>query len=251
MLPTTPSTSNPWARGTGDKQAPIDRLYARLEGMYLGRWRANFHTPEAIEAWAEAWSDALTRHRVTPKQAFAALQALELGGDRPPPTLPEFLALCQPPRLDYYEAFVHAVRNMAARAADEPGEWPEPAIYWAALDFGPYELRTLSYKQAETGWRRCLDRRRAAACPDVPPVMVVLPAPALDLAGKAMTSDEAKAAAMEAIAGMTGRAPSRRASRERARAFLAAHQDGKPVTLAQLAWAQAVERRLAQVGEDA
>lgn len=246
MLPTS-STSKPvpaWAQSTADQPAPIDRLYARLEGMYLARWRANFHTPEAIEAWSDAWADALSRHRVSPKCAFAALQALELSGGGPPPTLPEFLALCQPQRMNYHEAFLHAARNMEIRAGGEPGDWPESAIYWAAQDFGLYELRTQNFRQSEALWRRCLDRRRTSECPDVPEVMAALPAPAFDMAGKAMTSEEAKAAAKVAIAGMMTRAASPQVSLARARAILADEGNGKSVTPAIADWARAVVKRL-------
>ncbi len=72
---------------------PMDHLYAMLDAMYPGRWRANFTTSTAIEIWKETWAQAFDRKKLTPKQFKNGLeQCLDLF--KWPPSLPEFLEAC-------------------------------------------------------------------------------------------------------------------------------------------------------------
>ncbi len=98
-----------------------------------------------------------------------------------PPTLPEFLLLCRPP-VDHEAAFIEAVRQMRRRD-DGTDAWSAPAIYWAAVEFGSWELKQASWDRAKARWTRILDEKLAIRdLPAVPPRMDALPAPGQTIA---------------------------------------------------------------------
>lgn len=93
-----------------------------------------------------------------------------------PPTLPEFLLLCRPP-VDHEAAFIEAVKQMRQRD-NGTDTWSKPAVYWAAVEFGSWELRQASWDRAKARWTRILDEQLAKGeLPPVPPRMEALPAP--------------------------------------------------------------------------
>jgi hypothetical protein len=101
-----------------------------------------------------------------------------------PPTLPEFLMWCRPP-MDYEVAFVEAVNQMRNRD-DGSDTWSQPAIYWAAVEFGAWDLRQATWDRVKARWTRILEEQLAKSdLPPVPQRMDALPAP-----GKAMVSVE-------------------------------------------------------------
>jgi hypothetical protein len=226
----------------------IDKLYARFDGMYMQKWKSNFPSTSAIDNWNLAWADALSRHGIKPSVAFAAVQKCEAAFPWPP-SLPEFIALCRPP-LDYEQAFHDAVAQLQKRHSDEHDDfWPQPAIYWAAIDYGQFELRNASYGQAAARWKRLLDKRLEGECPAVQPFALQLAAPARNAEGAAITSEEAKAAAMAAMANLAAKRPSRDVAIDRARAVIARRAAGELVTPFQFSHAKEVLARLC--GSDA
>lgn len=248
----TSSTLNSWSvphdlrDGSGRKLSAIDRLYARFDAMYMQKWRSHFTSPEVIEDWKKAWSSALVRNGITLQMALAGLERCSAEYPKWPPSEGEFVALCKPP-LDYEEAFHDAVRQMHKRQMADPKDpdvWPHPAIYWAAMDFGQYELRHVSYSQAAGRWKRLLDKRLEGECPSVEPSRPQLAAPARNAEGAAITSAEAKAAAMRAMAQLANRAPSQALAIRRARDILARKEAGEPITQAQVAFAKEALARL-------
>lgn len=101
-----------------------------------------------------------------------------------PPTLPEFLLWCRP-SIDYEIAFFEAVKQMRNRDAGND-TWSQPAVYWAAVEFGAWDLRQASWDRVKVRWTRILEEQLAKSnLPPVPPRMVALPAP-----GKATASME-------------------------------------------------------------
>lgn len=110
-----------------------------------------------------------------------------------PPTLPEFLTLCRP-KLDPESAYVEACKQISARD-NGSDTWSNPAIYWAAREYGVHELRQSTWASAKVRWCRVLDEQLAK--PEqlpVPAKMVALPEPG------AGTADPAKvAAALETL----------------------------------------------------
>lgn len=94
-----------------------------------------------------------------------------------PPTLPEFMLLCRPP-IDAHAAFSETVRNLAARARGDDSEWSHPALFWAALAVGQFDLMGTSYPNIKTRWEAALqEEMNRTDIKPVPPAMKALPAP--------------------------------------------------------------------------
>lgn len=228
--------------GTGKVLSAIDRLFNRLDGIYMAKWKSNFPNQQAVANWTEAWSQGLCRNGITVQMAFDGVLKCE-SDFKWPPSLPEFLELCQV-QIDYEAAFLEAVKQSYVRHNGGDDCWRQPAIYWAAQDFGPFELRNVSYKQAEAKWKRLLDKRMGSACEAVPGFVLQIAAPARDEAGTAISSTEAKEMARVAIAQMASKRPSREIAIERAKAVLALVDAGSPVSKLKASHAREVLARL-------
>lgn len=224
----------------------IDQLYLRFDAMYMQKWRSYFTSTLVIDDWKKMWSHAFISNGITAKMAFEAIERCAKEYPKWPPTEGEFIALCRP-EIDYEQAFHDAVRQMHKRMQNDPDDrdfWPMPAMYWAAVDFGQFELRTVSYGQAAARWKRLLDKRRESDCPDVPVFVLQIAAPARDDAGVAITSAEAKATAMRAMANLAGRVPSREVAISKARDILRRHAAGESITYTQVKFAKEALSRL-------
>jgi hypothetical protein len=86
---------------------------------------------------------------------MALLETLDL-----PPTLPQFIKLCKP-ELDPQAAYFEAVTGIAAREQGEVGLWSDPAIYWATVAIGAFDLKTRPYAQIRRRWEAALADARA------------------------------------------------------------------------------------------
>lgn len=165
---------NPWLRRLpGREFALIDTLFDRLSAQFGARWATRFRDDAQIEAWRAEWSAALSAERVTPRMVRTALdrcRRLEW-----PPSLAEFLTMASVVP-DFEGAFTEALRNMTAMSFGERVEWSHPAVYWAAQEFGGFELRNTTYAQAKKRWDKLLGAQLARTY--VPPVPVAaLPPP--------------------------------------------------------------------------
>jgi hypothetical protein len=93
-----------------------------------------------------------------------------------PPTLPDFLQLCRPP-VDFTAALLEAVEQMARRESDSD-RWSHPAIYWAAVKIGSYDLSRKTMKELEPEWRKSFgDQLAIGQWPEIPKRAPALPAP--------------------------------------------------------------------------
>jgi hypothetical protein len=174
---------NAWLeiRVIGDRElTPMDHLFNRLDGMYPQRWRSAFPSSDSILNWREAWADAFADEGITLQQVADAVRQCRKRFDWPP-SLTEFLKLCNPP-MDHEAAFIEAVRQMRERE-NGTDVWSHPAIYWAAVEFGSWDLRHASWDRAKARWTRILDEKLALKeLPAVPPRMDALPAPGQTMA---------------------------------------------------------------------
>lgn len=94
-----------------------------------------------------------------------------------PPTLPEFLKLCRPP-VDFERAFIEAVKQISLRDSGRD-EWSHPAIYWAAVEIGAFDLRNSSWSGIGKRWTAALSAQLAkGSWHPVPQRAAALPAPA-------------------------------------------------------------------------
>jgi len=178
MAQSLTSQQNAWLEARtirGESTTLIDQLFNRMDGMYPNRWRSAFADTNAIRNWREAWADALADERITPQQVADAVRACRRKYDWPP-SLTEFLKLCSPP-VDHEAAFREAVEQMRMRE-NGADKWSSPAVYWAAVEFGTWELRQATWALAKARWSRVLDEKLAATdLPAVPERLEALPAP--------------------------------------------------------------------------
>ena len=158
--------------GGADGVRRVERVFGVLASFYGARfadmWRGV--DPGAVKAqWAHALSD------VSDEELRTGLAACR--GRVWPPTLPEFLAFCRP-EPDAERAFAVA-QVQAGRRAWGGDVWPDRSLYWAAVAFGWYDLRVMSWQQAAGRWtrvwREC--RLKEGALPPVPVCRAVLPQP--------------------------------------------------------------------------
>lgn len=176
----------------------MDHLYNRLDGIYPNRWRAAFTGENAIANWRSAWAEAFIEEGITPHMIAEGIRSCRRKYDWPP-SLTEFLKACKP-TIDPESAFMEAVEQMANREHGTD-RWTNPAIYWAAVEFGAFDLRHLSYTQAKARWNRIFNEKLSnSALDEVPPRREALPAP-----GEATTtSEEARRRLSELKAALTG-----------------------------------------------
>lgn len=162
-------------RQIGDRKLSLmDHLFNRLDGMYPNRWRAAFADKSAIQNWTEAWADAFSNEGITPQQIADGVRQCSHVYDWPP-SLTEFLKTCKP-QIDAEGAFIEAVKQMRQRD-NGTDRWTHQAIYWAAIEFGAWDLRNASWQVAKARWTRILDDKLGQKLPQVPPRMDALPAP--------------------------------------------------------------------------
>lgn len=102
--------------------------------------------------WAERLSD-LTNDEL--KRGVSLLEGREW-----PPTLPEFRKMCRPP-LDMTTAYYEAVNGVQARERGEMGEWRHPAVYWASVKVGAFDLKNQSYSVIKARWEHALQEELA------------------------------------------------------------------------------------------
>lgn len=154
----------------------MDRLYARLDGLYPGKWERNFVGDAAFDNWETAWAEAFDEEGILPVDVALGIQNSRRMFDWPP-SLTEFLRACRP-YLEPDVAFFEAVRGMQARERGERGEWSHPAIFHAAVAVGRFELLNQAYQQMEGRWKKALHAQLAlGAWPDIPDPAPALPAP--------------------------------------------------------------------------
>lgn len=183
MMPAERSTSEAsvWTEprtrlSDGKALTLMDHLFNRLDGLYPGRWRANYPSPEAIKSWNDAWLEAFVEEGLDPAEVRPGIANCRRAYAWPP-SCTEFLRACRP-YLDPEVAYRLAVSGMTDRAKGNIGEWPHPAIYWAAVRIGQHDMLQASWQAVKTRWENTLSAELARGRWDaVPEPAFSLPAP--------------------------------------------------------------------------
>jgi hypothetical protein len=155
---------------------PIDHLFMKLDGRYNFMFTAKAKTPDALQLLRKEWLDGFCEKSVTGKQVFDALEVCRARHPKYPPNIQEFLE-CIDSSSDPQTAHAEAVEQMHRR---ETGDdvWSHPAVYWAAVKIGAFDLNNLAWEQIKNRWTHALDEmRRRENLEPVPPRLVSLPAP--------------------------------------------------------------------------
>lgn len=170
----------------------IEALFAKFSAMYGTRF-AQMWKGTDLSVVKTTWADALSG--LTVREVRTGLDACKM---RPwPPTLPEFLSLCRPTP-DFEKTFAEAQEQVSKRMSGED-VWSSKAVYWTAVEFGFFDLRSTTWDMAKGKWSRIFAKNlsRENGLPDIPDYRQALPAP-----GTALTDNDtarAKLADIKAI----------------------------------------------------
>jgi len=133
----------------------IEKLFERMAALYGSKfadmWRGT--DPEQVKALWSQELGKLSREEVT--KGAQALMTLEW-----PPSLPQFINLCRP-KLDAQKAFVEALNGLVARDRGEVGVWSHPAVFWAAVRVGAFDMKNSTYPQIAARWTVALENELA------------------------------------------------------------------------------------------
>lgn len=148
----------------------IEKLFERMAALYGSKfadmWRGT--DPEQVKALWSQELGKLSREEVT--KGAQALMTLEW-----PPSLPQFINLCRP-KLDAQKAFTEALNGLMARDRGEVGVWSHPAVFWAAVRVGAFDIKNATYPQIKGRWESALgDELEKSQWPEIPKPVVSLP----------------------------------------------------------------------------
>jgi len=150
----------------------IEKLFERMISLYghkfLDMWRdVDLQAVKGI--WAQELGK-LSRDEIA--QGANALLAQEW-----PPTLPQFIKLCRP-AIDAVAAYYEAVNGVIAREHGNIGEWSHPAIFWASVKVGAFDLKHQTYSAIKGRWEGALNEELAKGnWTAIPEPIIALPAP--------------------------------------------------------------------------
>ena len=151
----------------------IDALFAKMS-LYYGNKFADMWRDSSMQAIKGSWAQELRKlSREDFTRGANALMTQEW-----PPTLPQFIKLCKP-SVDAVSAYYEAVNGVVAREHGNVGEWSHPAIFWASVKVGAFDLKHQTYSNIKGRWEAALSEEMAkGAWSDIPEPMIALPAPA-------------------------------------------------------------------------
>lgn len=148
------------------------KLIERLHMMYGAKFSQQWEGLDKVQM-AQFWAEELAGF--TGEEIRIGLQSCK---SKPwPPTLPEFMQLCRP-WLSPEVAHRIAVTGMQKRHAGEIGQWPHPAIYWAAVEVGTHDMLNQSWQTLKGRWSAAYDVQLAKRqWEPIPEPAKALPAP--------------------------------------------------------------------------
>jgi len=150
----------------------IERLFARFSAAYGASFADMWKGCDLKEVKA-VWAEYLGRFS---REELAAGLERCLAEKEWPPKLPEFMKLCRPP-VDFQSALIEAVEQMGRRESGGD-RWSHPAIYWAAVRIGAYDLSRRTLRDLEPEWKKALsDEMARGKWPEIPERRPALPAP--------------------------------------------------------------------------
>lgn len=175
--------------------ANVEALFAQFAALYGARF-AQMWKGTDLSVVKTTWAEALSGFTV--REVRTGLESCQA---RPwPPTLPEFLLLCRPTP-DFEKTFAEAQEQVSKRQSGED-KWSGKVVYWTAVEFGFYDLRSTTWDRAKGKWSRIFTENlsRENGLPDIPDNHQALPAP-----GKAMTDNETARSKLAGIKAMLRR----------------------------------------------
>lgn len=150
----------------------IDALFVKMSNLYGNKFKLMWEGQDINQVklvWAQELGK-LTRDEV-------AKGANVLMNQEWPPTLPQFVKLCRI-EIDPVAAYYEAVNGVVQRELGEMGEWTHPAIFWASVKIGAFDLKNQGYATIKARWEKALqDEISKGRWNDIPKPAIALPAP--------------------------------------------------------------------------
>jgi hypothetical protein len=151
----------------------IDALFAKMAAFYGNKFSDMWRDSD-LQTIKQVWSQELgklTREEI-------AKGANDLVNHEWCPTLPQFIAMCRT-KIDYVVAYYEAINGVIAREKGEIDEWSHPAIFWASVKVGSFDLKNQTYSNIKARWERALDEEfNKGQWSDIPQAQIALPPPA-------------------------------------------------------------------------
>ncbi|MBN3758174.1 hypothetical protein G3N95_35025 [Paraburkholderia sp. Tr-20389] len=159
---------------------PINWLFGQLHGMFgnkfLDGWRSG-HVIDGkdtgIENMKAIWADRIRANGLRLSDVRKGIEGAERL--RWPPTWGEFIELCKP-SICVDAALYEAIQQMQARQKGKD-RWSNPAIYWAAVAVGEYDVMRLTFSQLKPRFEIALRKVLASEVLPVPERFPTLVAP--------------------------------------------------------------------------
>jgi hypothetical protein len=151
----------------------VEKLFERMVGLYGNKFLDMWGKTDLLQVkaiWAQELGK-LSRDEIA-KGANALINQEWC------PTLPQFIKLCRTD-IDAVIAYYEAVNGVIAREKGEIGEWSHPAIFWASVKVGSFDLKNQTYSNIKARWERALDEEiNKGEWSDIPQAQIALPPPA-------------------------------------------------------------------------
>ena len=151
----------------------VEKLFERMVGLYGNKFLDMWGKTDLLQVkaiWAQELGK-LSRDEIA-KGANALINQEWC------PTLPQFIKLCRTD-IDAVTAYYEAVNGVIAREKGEIGEWSHPAIFWASVKVGSFDLKNQTYSNIKARWERALDEEiNKGQWSDIPQAQIALPPPA-------------------------------------------------------------------------
>jgi hypothetical protein len=151
----------------------VEKLFERMVGLYGNKFLDMWGKTDLLQVkaiWAQELGK-LSRDEIA-KGANALINQEWC------PTLPQFIKLCRTD-IDAVTAYYEAVNGVIAREKGEIGEWSHPAIFWASVKIGSFDLKNQTYSNIKARWERALDEEiNKGQWSDIPQAQIALPPPA-------------------------------------------------------------------------
>ena len=151
----------------------VEKLFERMVGLYGNKFLDMWGKTDLLQVkaiWAQELGK-LSRDEIA-KGANALINQEWC------PTLPQFIKLCRTD-IDAVTAYYEAVNGVVAREKGEIGEWSHPAIFWASVKVGSFDLKNQTYSNIKARWERALDEEiNKGQWSDILQAQIALPPPA-------------------------------------------------------------------------
>ncbi|KVV40816.1 hypothetical protein WT27_12860 [Burkholderia territorii] len=204
----TPSMSKPSELHSAQAERVFQSFWLSFGTRFTERYsmvmeEAGKRHDVGIRGAKTGWAMRFARERLTDEDVERGLAGVGAN----PPSLDEFVAMCRPQWV-IRNAFREAVSQLTLRQSGQDS-WTHPAVYWAAMDVGHWDMTHLGHDQLIGRFEEAY--RRRLADPDIAPVPAAVPS--LPAPGRGEADREKVRAELEKIWSIPGLRSKRQSDR--------------------------------------